>query len=121
MIERVTSGEEHGAYSAAVVAEGRMIFVSGQGPVFDRETKCGEIEDETELTLRNVVAAVEAAGGTKDSIARCNCFLADIGSFDRFNAAYRQFFEPRFPARTTVGATLTDGIKVEIDAIAVLV
>jgi 2-iminobutanoate/2-iminopropanoate deaminase len=44
--------------------------------------------------------------------------LADINDFDQFNAAYLSFFNGILPARTTVQSVLSDGIKIEIDAIA---
>jgi 2-iminobutanoate/2-iminopropanoate deaminase len=44
--------------------------------------------------------------------------LSDIAEFDRFNAAYADFFPGIRPTRTTVQSTLGHGMKVEIDAIA---
>jgi len=46
--------------------------------------------------------------------------LSDINDFERYDAAYGSFFTGIRPARTTVQSVLSDGIKVEIDAIAVI-
>jgi 2-iminobutanoate/2-iminopropanoate deaminase len=119
-MERLRAGKETDAYSAAVSAEGRLLFVSGHGPMREGEFVKGSIEEETRATLESLLATVEAAGGRKEGIVKCNCYLADIGEFEGFNAAYRDFFGAEFPARTTVGAPLSDGIKVEIDAIVCL-
>jgi 2-iminobutanoate/2-iminopropanoate deaminase len=46
-----------------------------------------------------------------------NAYLADIGDWDEFNAAYKSSFEPPYPTRTTVGAGL-HGVLVEVTAVA---
>jgi 2-iminobutanoate/2-iminopropanoate deaminase len=110
-----------GSYSAGVIAGG-FLFVSGQGPL-DYETGkvlTGTIEEETTLTLSHVLKIVEAAGGTIEDIVKCTVHLADINDFGRYDQAYAAFFKNKFPARTTVQSVLSDGIKVEIDAIAYL-
>ncbi len=108
-----------GAYSAGVLADG-WLFVSGQGPV---DLGTGEvihdtIEAETLHTLSHIKAIVENAGGKVQDIVKCTVHLSDINDFDRFNAAYGSFFNGVLPARTTVQSVLSDGIKIEIDAIA---
>jgi len=110
-----------GAYSSGVLVNG-MLFVSGQGPLDlnTGEVKHGTIEEETLLTLAHVRKIVEAAGGTVDDIVKCTVHLSDINDFERYDAAYASFFTGIRPARTTVQSVLTDGIKVEIDAIAVI-
>ena len=53
-----------------------------------------------------------------DDIVKCTVHLSDINDFNRFNAAYASFFPGMKPARTTVQSVLSDGIKIEVDAIA---
>lgn len=108
-----------GAYSSGVLV-GDLLFVSGQGPLdlVTGEVKHGTIEEETLLTLSHVQKIVEAAGGTIDDIVKCTVHLEDINEFDRYDAAYGSFFTGIRPARTTVQSVLSDGIKIEIDAIA---
>lgn len=110
-----------GAYSAGVLKNG-LLFVSGQGPLdlATGEVKHGTIEEETLLTLEHVKKVVEAAGGTIGDIMKCTVHLEDINDFDRYNVAYASFFEGVLPARTTVQSVLSDGIKIEIDAIALI-
>ena len=107
-----------GAYSAAIEIDG-WVFVSGQGPLDLKtgEVISGTIEEETRLTMQHIEKILSAAGCTFADVVRCGCHLADIREFDRFNAAYAEFFTGAFPARTTVQSGL-DGIKVEIDCIA---
>jgi len=110
-----------GAYSAGVLKNG-MLFISGQGPLdlSTGEVIHGTIEEETLLTLSHIKKVIEAAGGTIDDIMKCTVHLESIEDFDRFNAAYATFFTSIRPARTTVQSVLSDGIKIEIDAIAII-
>ncbi len=109
-----------GAYSPGIVAEGRFLYVAGQGPFRDGVPELGSIEDETRQTLANLRTIVEGAGATLADVVRCGVYLADIEHFDAMNGVYAEIFpEPR-PARTTIGAALAGGIKVEIDCVVVL-
>ena len=111
-----------GAYSAGVLIDG-WLFISGQGPL-DLATGnvvSGTIEEETMLTLSHIKKILEAAGGKVEDIVKCTVHLRDINDFERYNAAYSSFFPGVKPARTTVQSVLSDGIKIEIDAIARIV
>lgn len=110
-----------GAYSAGVLKNG-MLFISGQGPLdlSTGEVIHGTIEEETLLTLSHIKKIIEAANGTIDDIIKCTVHLQRIEDFDRFNDAYASFFTGIRPARTTVQSVLSDGIKIEIDAIAII-
>lgn len=109
-----------GAYSQGIWA-GDLVFVSGQGPL---DPATGEIvgetiEEQTERTLENVKAILEAAGATLADVVKSTVHLSDLALFSRFNEVYASYFpEPR-PARTTVGSELL-GIMVEIDVVAYL-
>ena len=107
-------------FSAGIVAQGRFVFVSGQGPFRDGAPVLGSVTMETLLALENVRLVLRAAGVDLPDVVQCRVFLADIASFDEMNAAYKTIFTHPRPARTTVGASLALGIKVEIDAIAVI-
>lgn len=109
-----------GAFSDGIVVNG-FLFVSGQASV-DFKTSTfvlGTIEEETERTLENIKAIVEAAGSTMDDVVKCTVHLSDITEFDRYNEVYARFFTGIRPARTTVQSVLANGIKVEIDCIAI--
>ena len=108
-----------GAYSPGVVAEGRFVYVSGQGPVRDGRLETGTIESETKLVMENLGAVLAEAGASYDDVVRCGVFLADLDDFEAMNGVYGSYFSDPLPARTTVGAHLPE-IKVEIDCVAVL-
>lgn len=107
-----------GAYSDGIVVDG-FLFVSGQAAVDFKTSKfvLGTIEEETNLTLQNIKAIVEAAGGSMSNVVKCTVHLADINEFDRYNKVYSEYFPNIKPARTTVQSVLAEGIKVEIDCI----
>ena len=108
-----------GPYSPAVVAEGKFVFVAGQGPLRDGEYVPGAIEDETRLTLENIGTLLENAGSGFEHVVRCGVWLVDLADLAGMNAVYETCFpEPR-PARATVRADLIVG-KVEIDCIALV-
>lgn len=115
----ITGTTPVGPYSPGIVAEGRFLFVSGQGPLTDGRIVPGTIEEETELTLQNIGRILESAGATPADVVRCGVFLADLDDFARMNTVYERFFPTPRPARTTVGTALI-GIKVEIDCVALL-
>jgi 2-iminobutanoate/2-iminopropanoate deaminase len=110
-----------GAYSAGIVA-GDWLFISGQGPINFATGKyeLGDIEAETHLTMHNIMKICEGAGCTMDNIVKCTVHLKDINDFDRYNSIYASYFTNVKPARTTVQSVLGEGIKIEIDAIAII-
>ncbi|MFV0253508.1 MAG: RidA family protein [Beutenbergiaceae bacterium] len=106
-----------GNYSQAVRL-GPMVWTAGFGP---QDPVTGEISDDvaeqTRQVLRNVAAALQAAGLRLDDVVKTTVHLASLDDFAEFNAAYGEFFSEPLPARTTVGSELA-GIKVEIDVVA---
>ncbi len=110
--------EPAGPYSQAVCANG-MVFASGQRPV---DPTTGEIPEgltlQAERVLANLREVLSAGGCSLADVVKVTAYLSDLSGFDEFNAVYRRFFSPPYPARTTVGAQLR-GILVEVDAIAV--
>ncbi|MBS4178732.1 RidA family protein [Lederbergia citrea] len=108
----------NGPYSQGIIA-GDFVYVSGQGPLDPQSGGVvgSTIEEQTELTLKNIQNILKAAECTMDDVIKVNVFLASLKDFDRFNSVYVQFFNQPMPARTCVEAGLDD-ILVEIDAIA---
>ncbi len=107
-------------YSQAIVDQG-LVFVSGQGAV-DPVTNLyqpGDIRAETERTLENLKAILQAAGSSLEKVTKVNVYLRDIRDFPGMNEVYARFFSAPYPARTTIQAgALPNGIAVEIDCTA---
>lgn len=110
-----------GAYSQGWRA-GDFVFVTGTGPIDPGTGKLvgNSIEQQTEQTIHNVAAILEADGLTLADVVKVNVHLSDTGLFTRYNAVYAQRFSRPYPVRTTVGSDLghTPGMLIEIDCIA---
>jgi 2-iminobutanoate/2-iminopropanoate deaminase len=108
-----------GTYSQALRV-GDLVFTCGFGPHDPRtgEVVGDDVGEQTEQALRNVDAALRAAGASLGSAVKMTVHLADLGEFAAFDAVYHSKVAEPYPVRTTVGSTLP-GILVEIDAVAV--
>ena len=107
-------------YSQAIKANG-FVFVSGQLPLRPGEKDMveGGIKPQTEQTLANLQAILEAAGSSLDRIVKTTVFLQDLGDFPGMNEVYAERAGSAPPARSTVEvARLPSGALVEIEAIA---
>jgi 2-iminobutanoate/2-iminopropanoate deaminase len=82
----------------------------------------GGIEEQTRRTLMNLDQAVRAAGGTLADIVDVRVFLIDRTDAKGMNTVYREFFTAPYPVRATVVVKelLSDGLRIEITATAVL-
>jgi 2-iminobutanoate/2-iminopropanoate deaminase len=112
-----------GPYSQAIRA-GNLLFVSGQIPI-DPSTgnliDDKSIQGQTRRVLRNLIAIVEAAGGSTQNIVKTTVFLRNMGDFAEMNAVYSTFFSSAPPARSTIeAARLPRDVSVEIDCFAVI-
>ena len=122
-ISTVQAPSAIGPYSQAI-RSGNLLFVSGQIPI-DPSTGTlitdTTIQAQTRRVLQNLVAIVEAAGGSAQSIVKTTVFLRNMGDFAEMNSAYSGFFSSAPPARSTVEASkLPKDAAVEIDCIAVI-
>lgn len=109
-----------GPYSQGVRAGG-FLFVSGQLGLDPATKKLveGGIEAQTERALRNVVAVLEAAGGTPADVVKTTVLLQSMDDFAAMNGVYARFFPEGPPARAAYQvAKLPLGGFVEIEAIA---
>lgn len=114
----------HFAQATSAPASGTLVFISGMtartqdGGI----AGIGDITEQTHQVCRNVQAAVEAAGGTLDDIARVDVFVRDIRDFDAIHAVRRQYFTGVAPASTMVEVSkfVSPQYLIEISAIAVV-
>ena len=115
-----TAPTPKGTYSQALRVVD-FVYTSGFGPHDPVTGKVvgSDIGEQTEQTLRNVDAALRAAGSSLAAAVKMTVHLADLGDFAGFDAAYRGRLSEPYPVRTTVGSALA-GILVEIDAVAVV-
>jgi len=106
------------------VRVGNLIFTAGQGaldPVTGQIVP-GGIKEQTERTIQNLKAILEAGGSSLGQVVKATVFLKDLGDFSAMNAVYASYFatdEDTLPARTTVEvARLPRNLLVEIEVVA---
>lgn len=111
-----------GPFSAGMIAEGKLLFLSGQGPQdpVSGEFILGDIEKQTRLALDNLTRGLANAGADWSNVVRVAFYLSDLSDFPEMNRVYLDYVQAPFPARTTIGAPLLKGMKVEVDCVAVL-
>jgi 2-iminobutanoate/2-iminopropanoate deaminase len=109
-----------GAYSQGTETDD-LVFTAGQmavTPDGDLRTDAA-IDVQTQQTLENVEAILEAAGASLDDVLKVTVYLDDMDDFDAMNGAYEAFFESDPPARSAIAV---DGLYgeagVEIEAVA---
>jgi 2-iminobutanoate/2-iminopropanoate deaminase len=109
-----------GPYSQAIKAAG-LVFCSGQialDPASGTITG-GDVAQQTERVLSNLVAVLAAAGSGLDRVVKTTVFLKNMGDFPAMNEVYGRYFKMAPPARSTVEvARLPKDVLVEIDVIA---
>lgn len=110
-----------GPYSQAVVAEGAMVYCSGQIPIDPQrgEIVAITIEEQTEQVMKNIQAVLAQAEVGFDRVVKTTCFLTDMNDFAAFNAVYGKYFSENPPARSCVQVVaLPKGAKVEVEVLA---
>jgi 2-iminobutanoate/2-iminopropanoate deaminase len=108
-----------GHYSHAIVHSG-LAFVSGQLPFVPGSTdrKVGTIEEQTEQTLRNVGAVLEAAGSSLAKCVQMTIYVSDMELWGRVNTTYAKVMGDSKPARAVVPVGLLHyGYQIEIQAV----
>jgi 2-iminobutanoate/2-iminopropanoate deaminase len=122
-MEEITTDDAPGAlgpYSQGI-RDGDTVYVSGQGPVDPetREVVEGDIQDETEQTLGNVGAVLEAAGLGLEDVVKATVFVTNMDNYEAVNEVYGEYMSEPYPARSAVEvADLPIDIGVEIEVIA---
>lgn len=122
VIETQKAPKAIGPYSQAI-AVGQFLYTSGQIPV---NPSTGElagvtIEEQTEQSLQNLRAVIEAGNSKLSSVVKTTVFLKNMNDFSKMNAIYERFFDGHRPARSTVEvARLPKDCLVEIECIAII-
>lgn len=123
VIQSKKGAPPRGAYSQGWRA-GDFLFVTGTGP---SDPASGQlvgdtIEQQTEQTIDNISAILEADGASLSDVVKVTVHLSDTSLFARYNAVYARRFSQPYPVRTTVGSDLghSPGMLIEIDCIAYL-
>ena len=106
------------------VRVGNLIFTAGQGALdpITGQVVAGGIKEQTERTIENLKAILEAGGSSLGQVVKATVFLKDLSDFAAMNAVYASYFgtgDETLPARTTVEvARLPRNLLVEIEVVA---
>ena len=109
-----------GPYSQAICID-KFVYTSGQIPVNPATGEVpSDVQAQTEQSLNNLKAVLEAAGTDMDHVIKTLVFIKDMNDFAAINEVYSKFFTKDFPARSCVeAARLPKDVLIEIEAIAV--
>jgi len=105
------------------VRVGHTLYLSGQiGTVPGTLSLVkGGIKAETEQTMNNIKAVLEANGLSMKDIVKCTVMLSDMSEWPIFNEVYAKFFEKPYPARSAFGTNgLALGARTEVECLAVV-
>jgi 2-iminobutanoate/2-iminopropanoate deaminase len=114
-----------GPYNQAIVATGKMLFVSGQIPLDPQTGEIVGVDDiakQTQQVMTNLLAILTAAGASWSNVVKTSVFLTDLQNFNRMNQIYAQYFDKAdAPARACVEVSrLPKDVLVEIECIAAI-
>jgi 2-iminobutanoate/2-iminopropanoate deaminase len=77
----------------------------------------GGFEAEVRQALSNIQAVLEAAGASLADVVRVNVSLTEVNRFADMDRIYREYFQPPYPTRNTIGVKeLWGGAQVGFDA-----
>ena len=107
---------------ATGVKAGDLIFLSGLIAVDPQtgERAHGTTVSETRLILGNMAKILEQSGSSLAKVVKTTVWLHSLLEQDDMNGAYQPFFPSAPPARTVCGARINNGMKVQIDCIALV-
>jgi 2-iminobutanoate/2-iminopropanoate deaminase len=106
---------------SAGIRVGDFIFVSGMVSIDPKtgETKQGTLTEEATQILENMRHLLEANGSSLKSVVKTTVVVYDMLELQNVDKVFWKFFPEDPPARTVCGAKLSNGLKIEIEAIAV--
>lgn len=116
-------------FSHGVVSEGgRVVWLAGQNGTDGSGaiTAPGDLVAQVDQALANVIAVVQAAGGTAGDIVKLHFFVSDVPAYRAARAAlgavWRRRFGRTYPAMMLLGVSgfYDEAALVEIDGYAVL-
>lgn len=125
-LTQVPGNAETPSYAQAVVASGRLAFLSGQVSVDENGelVGAGDLAEQTAQALRNLHNVLRSLGADWDNVVRLNWYILDASAITVVREVRERFFRPVLgdvvnPASTLVqvGALADPGYLIEIDAV----
>jgi len=106
----ISDGRPANPNLSAAIRSGGRVYVSGM--LGNNDENKGDAGKQTAETLTRIRQTLQAAGCSPADVVDAVVYLTDVKDFAAMNDAYRPFFAPTFPARTTMGTGLVvpDGL-----------
>ncbi len=112
---------EHNNPMSHATIIGPWVYTLGTGGIDYKARKIvsADIVEQTEQSMRNLTAILEACGATLKDVVKANVYLVDIADYDRVNAVYMRHMGGHRPARCCIGvASLPSDEKMKIEMVA---
>jgi len=114
-------------YANGILAEGRLLFISGQVAWDEQERfHSDDIVEQVRQALKNTLTMLAAGGAKPEHVARMTWYLTDkreyLARAKEIGAVYRELMGKHYPAMSmvAVSALMEDRAKVEIESTAVI-
>jgi 2-iminobutanoate/2-iminopropanoate deaminase len=107
-----------GPYSQAIKI-GNLVFLSGQIGIDASGILKDNLQSQVHQIFQNIKSILNQINLSLDSIVKTTIYLTNLNDFNQVNEIYQSYFQPPYPARTTVEVSkLPKSALIEIDAIA---
>jgi 2-iminobutanoate/2-iminopropanoate deaminase len=121
-IIKTDAAPQAGGHYSQGIAHGGLVYVSGQlplDPVTGEVVGEGDIEVQTERTLRNVEEILMASGSGLDRVVQMTVYITGRALWPQVNAVYARILGDHRPARAVIPVPeIKPGCLIEIQAIA---
>ncbi|MDQ1106680.1 2-iminobutanoate/2-iminopropanoate deaminase [Nocardioides zeae] len=97
---------------------GGQLHTSGLAAIGPGGVTHAHFHDQVEAVMGQLAQILDDHGLRMTDVASVSVYLASMDDFAAFDAAYRRFFSPPFPVRTTIACGLYPGLLFELSAIA---
>jgi 2-iminobutanoate/2-iminopropanoate deaminase len=103
-----------------VVVSGDLVAIASQTPFDDTHHLVGPgFAEQAHQVFTNLQRCLQTAGCDYPDVIKVTSYLAQVDFMTEYNDIYRQYFQPPFPARTTVACSLVvPGMLLQVDALA---
>jgi len=110
-----------GPYSQGIIVN-NLFYSSGQIPLTAEGVMVdGDVKEQTHQVFKNLIAVLEEAGSSLESVVKATVFIKSMDEFALINEVYGEYFHTHKPARSCVEvARLPKDALVEIEVVALV-
>jgi len=103
-----------------VAVSGDLVAIASQVPFDKNHHLVGpNFAEQAHQVFANLGACLRVAGCGFPDVIKASGYLAHPGLVEEYNAIYREYFSPPYPARTTIACQLVvPGMLLQIEAFA---